>query len=260
MTDLLAPIVARKRLEVERRKRRGLQVRGRQSDPSRSDRALAALKRTDELRVIAEVKFRSPSAGQIRPWAPGEGIAIARQYADNGADVVSVLADAVGFGGSPSQVRRVAHAVSVPVLFKGFVIDRTQVDLAYLTGASLVLLLVRLLDDATLEALIDATIARGMQPVVEAADAHEMVRALDTQAKVVGINARDLRTFSVDTERAADVLQSVPPDRIAVFMSGIKTTADLSRVGDTRADAVLIGEALMRADEPGRALAAMRLS
>ncbi len=205
--------------------------------------------------MIAEVKFRSPSAGQIRPWAPGEGVRVALGYERGGASVVSVLADGPGFGGSPLLVRRVADAVRVPVLYKGFVVDEVQVDLAFDVGASLVLLLVRALADSELRALIERIRALGMEPVVEAANAAEVDRAVAVGSTIVGVNARDLGTFRVDKEAAQDCVARIPEDRVAVFMSGVRTVDDFREVARGRADAVLIGEGLMRAEDPGARLA-----
>jgi indole-3-glycerol phosphate synthase len=143
------------------------------------------------------------------------------------------------------------------VLFKEFVLDPVQLSLASAMGAHMVLLLVRALPGRALAALVEATLAQGMCPVVEAADERELELALATAAPAVGVNARDLRTFRVDTERALLALSRVPPGRIAVHMSGVATAEDLARVAESRADAVLIGEALMRAPVPGDRLAAL---
>ncbi len=200
--------------------------------------------------VIAEVKFRSPSAGEIRPWRRGEAVRVAGAYERGGASAISVLADHPGFGGSPLTVRRVAAAAGVPVLFKEFVLHEVQLELARRCGASLVLLLVRALEPSTLARLVRSAEDLGLLPVVEAADADEMQRALDTGAALVGVNARDLRTFHVDPALARRCLEVVPDDRVAVFMSGVKTRSDLEAVAEGRADAVLVGEGLMRTDDP----------
>jgi len=229
----------------------------RHPDPSRGTRAIEALRRPADRppSVIAEVKFRSPSAGQIRPWRAGEGVRVAQSYQRGGASVVSVLADGPGFGGSPLLVRRVASAVHVPVLYKGFVLDPVQVDLAFDVGASLLLLLVRALGDAELRALIDRTRALGMEPVVEAADAEEVDRAIALGSTIVGVNARDLRTFRVDMDMARACVDRIPSAHVAVFMSGVRSSQDLREVARGRADAVLIGEELMRSEDPGARLA-----
>jgi indole-3-glycerol phosphate synthase len=258
--DLLAPIVERKAREVARRlAHRGALARALEAmplDEKRGSRAIAALSRPAGAppRVIAEVKFESPSAGVIRATRPGEGVRVAEGYVQGGAAAVSVLADGPGFGGSPLGVRRVTRAIHAPVLFKEFVLDPVQVDLAYAMGASMVLLLVRILAPERLNALTEAARARGMEPVVEAADANELEVALATGARIVGVNARDLRTFRVDTAAAERCLEAIPQDRIAVFMSGIRERADLESVAATRADAVLVGEGLMRYERPGERL------
>ncbi|MEM7139320.1 MAG: indole-3-glycerol phosphate synthase TrpC [Myxococcota bacterium] len=259
MTDYLSAILARTRRENLRRKRH-VDAMERRERPPAFERARAGI---DALRresggppaILAEIKFRSPSAGSIRPWGAGEGVRIAKSYQAHGASVVSVLADAPGFGGSPLLVRSVAASVSAPVLFKGFVIDPIQVDLAYDVGASLVLLLVRALDDRSLSDLMMQSRALGMEPVVEAASLDEVDRAVALGATIIGVNARDLSTFRVDPEFAQRCIARVPDERIAVFMSGVKSREDFQRVADGRADAVLIGEGLMRADDPGVQLA-----
>lgn len=258
--DHLARIVARKRIEVARRIRRASTfVRLAEASPAPRPELLAPLRRpaSGAPRVIAEIKLRSPSAGQIRARRSGEIVQLARGYERGGAAAVSVLCDGPGFGGSVLDARRVAQAVSVPVLFKEFVLDAVQVDAARAVGAGYVLLLVRVLDDRKLRELIREVRARGLEPVVEAADADELTRALATDAAILGVNARDLRSFDVDPGRAGELVDRIPPDRIAVFMSGVRTPEDFARVARTRADAVLIGEGLMRADDPGAQLAAL---
>lgn len=204
------------------------------------------------VRVIAEVKFRSPSSGVIRERGPGVAASIARQYEAAGASAVSVLCDGRGFGGGVLDLRRVAKAVAVPVLFKEFVLDPLQVELARAVGAHMVLLLVRALDPVSMHELVSLVLKLGMAPVVEAADEDELEVALASAATIVGVNARDLRTFQVNPEQAQRALLRIPADKIAVHMSGITSAHDLARVSSTsRADAVLVGEALMRAESPG---------
>ncbi|AKF07147.1 indole-3-glycerol phosphate synthase TrpC [Sandaracinus amylolyticus] len=254
VTDHLSAILDRKRVEVLRRARHPQPAIDGSTD--RRSHALAALRRPAGAppRVIAEIKRRSPSAGVIRARERGDVIAIARAYEASGAAAVSVLADGPGFGGSVLDVRRAARAVARPVLFKEFVIDPRQIDLARAAGASLVLLLVRALTGRDLDVMIDEVRRRGMEPVVEAADAAELSRALRTNATIVGVNARDLRSFQLDGGAAARALQEVPNDRIAVYMSGVGTKEDFARVAEGRADAVLIGTELMRAPDPGARL------
>lgn len=252
----LARILERKGREVSRRRRRGL---SREASPPMSvspthrAAAIQALRRPPQKppRVIAEVKFRSPSAGEIHPWRPGRALEVAASYARHGASAVSVLADRPGFGSGPLDVRRAADAVAVPVLFKEFVIDELQLDLARRIGASMVLLLVRALKPTRLETLVARTRALGMAPVVEAAGEGELEAALATGATIVGVNARDLRSFDVDPRLAARLVDQIPESRVAVYMSGIRSAEGLARVAAGRADAALIGEGLMRSPEPG---------
>jgi indole-3-glycerol phosphate synthase len=258
MVDHLARIVERKRGEVARRVRRAETfVRLASEAPLPRAGAIEALRRPPGAapRVIAEIKLRSPSAGEIRPRAVGELPRIAAGYHAGGASAVSVLADGPGFGGCPLDVRRAVKASSAPVLFKEFVVDPVQVDCARALGATYVLLLVRVLNDRELARLIHEVRARGLEPVVEAADAEELTRALATEAAIVGVNARDLRSFDVDSGRAGELVDRIPPSRVAVFMSGVRSAEDFQRVARTRADAVLIGEGLMRAPNPGKRLA-----
>lgn len=258
MNDYLFEILARTRRENLRRRRhvKAMRPLQREPEPERSERGIEALRRAagDLPSVMAEVKFRSPSAGTIRTWSAGEGVRVARAYERGGASVVSVLADASDFMGSPLLVRRVSEAVSVPVLFKGFVIDPVQVDLAFDVGASLVLLIVRALGDKALESLMAHTRALGMEPIVEAADAEEVDRAVAAGSTIVGVNARDLQTFQVDMGMAHECVAGVPSERVTVFMSGVRTNDDFREVAQGRADAVLIGEGLMRAEDPGARL------
>jgi indole-3-glycerol phosphate synthase len=256
--DHLAQIVQRKHHEVGRRQRRAAAFeRAAQQSVVKARDVLGSLRRAPSARphVIAEIKLRSPSAGQIRPRAVGEIVRIAQGYERAGASAVSVLCDRPGFGSSALDLRRVSSAITAPVLFKEFVLHEVQLDLARAVSASLVLLLVRVLDDRTLARLITACRRRGMEAVVEAADAEELERALGTDATIVGINARDLRSFSVDAARAHHLVECIPADRIAVFMSGVRSRVDFARVTASRADAVLIGEGLMRAADPGAELA-----
>lgn len=259
MTDYLSAILERKRRENQRRRRHAAAMTPvtRTPEPQRAERGIQSLRREPGQRpsVMAEVKFRSPSAGEIRPKGPGEGVRVARGYEQGGASVVSVLADGPGFGGSPLLVRQVASEVAVPVLYKGFVIDPIQVDLAFDVGASLVLLLVRALEDSELSSLIDGIRAHGMEPVVEAANSEEVDRAVAAGSIIVGVNARDLGTFRVDKSAAAECVSRIPEDRVAVFMSGVRTADDFREISQGRADAVLIGEGLMRAADPGARLA-----
>jgi indole-3-glycerol phosphate synthase len=141
------------------------------------------------------------------------------------------------------------------VLYKGFVLDRVQVDLAYDVGAALVLLLVRALEDFELRALIRQIRSLGMEPVVEAANSDEVDRAVAAGSTIVGVNARDLSSFRVDKDAARACVARIPTECVAVFMSGVRSVDDFRDVAQGRADAVLIGEGLMRSEDPGARLA-----
>jgi indole-3-glycerol phosphate synthase len=280
--DYLASILERKRVEVERRLRHAA---SRHSQPSAAGavrslqpsaastrsgssalspvapagaaaRAIAALRREPGglPRVIAEIKRRSPSAGEIRRRERGDVAQLASAYVAGGAAAISVLCDGPGFGGSALDLRRAARAVSLPILFKEFVLDEVQLDLACAVGASMALLIVRALTKERLHALVRASYERGLAPVVEAADADELQIALETDAEIVGVNARDLGTFRVDKTAAVRALASIPAERIAIHMSGVHGALDLRDVASGRADAVLVGESLMRAPDPTRKL------
>jgi indole-3-glycerol phosphate synthase len=257
--DYLTPILERKRRELLRRRRHQLPKPSLAAvrRESRTARAEQALRRAPggAPRVIAEIKRRSPSRGELRARERGDIELLARAYVAGGAAAVSVLCDGPGFGGSPLDLRRAARSVSVPLLFKEFVLDELQIELAGALGAHMVLLVVRALPAGRLNALVDATLAAGMAPVVEAADARELDSALATSATIIGVNARDLGSFEVNTSAAQSALASVPADRIAVHMSGVHTRADFLAIRRGRADAVLIGESLMRSTAPSQHLA-----
>jgi indole-3-glycerol phosphate synthase len=257
--DYLTPILERKQRENARRSRRARVLSRWTDSPVDEDRAgfaLAQLRRGESCapRVIAEIKHRSPSAGLIRAHERGLVARLAAQYEQGGAAAVSVLCDRTGFGGSVLDVRRARASCSRPVLFKEFVLERQQVALARAVGAHMVLLLVRALPEDALHALVAEVERQGMAPVVEAADERELTVALRTSAVIVGVNARDLRSFTLDQDQARTLIERIPSERIAVHMSGVRSAADLGRIAATRADAVLVGEGLMRAPDPGACL------
>lgn len=261
--DFLGEILARKSDENARRSRyRAVLARAIAEIPlvDRGPAACAALRRGSDKapKFICEVKFASPSAGVIRPRSAGDAVRIARAYEGAGAAAISVLADGPGFAGSVLDVRRVAAAVSVPVLFKEFVTEEQQIELARCSGASMVLLLVRALPVGVLRAYVQAARAHGLAPVVEAANESELDAALESGATIVGMNARDLKTFRIDSDMAERSMARIPDVNIALFMSGIRDRDDVARVARTRADAVLVGEGLMRAADPGAKLTELR--
>lgn len=206
----------------------------------------------DPLSVIAEFKRKSPSAGALSEDDPA---ARARAYRDAGASAISVLTDPESFGGSLDDLHAAAAASSLPVLMKDFVLDPVQIRAGWAAGASAVLLIVRCLKDSVLHRLYKEARSLGLDVLVEAHDAAELDRALSLEDAVLGINNRDLDTLQTDRRRAAALLGQVPEGRIAVAESGYLEPAHLAELRG-RADAVLIGTALMRAPDPSAFLRA----
>ncbi len=216
----------------------------------------AAVGRAGVVNVIAEVKKASPSAGVIR--ADFDPVAIASAYAAHGAAAISVLTDVDYFQGSLAYLTAVRQAVPVPVLRKDFVLDRYQLLEARVAGADAALLIAECLPGDRLAALQRDATALGLHTLVELHDAEELPRVLDCGATVIGINNRDLRTFTTRLEHTLDLLAKIPADRVVVSESGIRTHADLQRLGAAGAKAVLVGESLMRAPDIGAALDELR--
>ncbi len=212
------------------------------------------------LRLVAEVKLRSPSAGALsRAMNPPTRAAA---YAEAGATMISVLCDGPFFEGSFDDLSRArarldAGGFSVPLLAKEFVLDGAQVARAHASGADAVLLIARIVTADELTDLARDCRARGMEPLVEVTDEAELARALAAEARVVGVNARDLDTLTIDKARAARVLAAVPSGVVAVHLSGLGTPEAIGAVAASRSDAALVGEALMRQDDPRELLAAM---
>jgi indole-3-glycerol phosphate synthase len=198
--------------------------------------------------VIAEVKRRSPSAGSIREdLDPGERAAL---YAASGAAAISVLTDGPFFGGSVDDLRAAVGQCSLPVLRKDFIMDEVQVLEARAAGAAAVLLIVRILGSDRLTALLRCAAQLGLDALVEVHTEAELEVALQAGAGIVGINSRDLDTFTIDVERAWTLIGRIPSDRVAVAESGIFGQIDVVRAAQAGTDAVLIGTALSAAESP----------
>jgi indole-3-glycerol phosphate synthase len=204
--------------------------------------------------VIAEIKRASPSRGDLRPDlnAPEQ----ARAYLDGGAAAVSVLTEPDRFKGTLGDLADVA-ALGVPALRKDFVVDPYQVWEARAAGAAGVLLIVAALDEPTLALLHDEVLAAGIDALVEVHDASEVAACRRIGATLVGVNARDLRTFELDREAFARLRSELPDDALAVAESGIHGSDDVRRAGADGADAVLVGESLVTAADPTAAVAAL---
>lgn len=205
--------------------------------------------------IIAEIKHRSPSAGPLSTRLSVEERA--RCYERAGASIISVLCDETFFGGSYEQLAAARESCSLPLLCKEFVIDEVQLDAARAYGADLVLLIVRCLDERSLGRLHAAAIARGLHPLVEVTTEEEAQVAMDAGACVIGVNARDLDTLKMDPARATRVLEALSDGAIRLHLSGIATPDDVRRLASTRINGALIGEVLMRADDPEACLRAL---
>ena len=260
MSDILEKIVAVKREEISlaRRKRdlaslrRDAESLGGQRDFVGASRAKTA---AGAAAVIAEVKKASPSKGVLREnFVPA---AIAESYAEHGAACLSVLTDERFFQGSAAFLQQARAACPLPVLRKDFMVDAYQVYEARAWGADCILLIAACLDDAQMADLEAQARALGMAVLVEVHDGDELDRALLLKTPLVGINNRNLRSFEVTLQTTLDLLARVPADRLLVTESGILAQADVQRMRDANVHAFLVGEAFMRAPNPGEALAAL---
>jgi indole-3-glycerol phosphate synthase len=242
-------------LEIKRREVDALCRKDRTAARRESIDVVSVLRRPEgaALRLIAEVKLRSPSAGALsRKLAPGER---AFAYAESGASMVSILCDGPFFDGSWEHLSQARASLDtrpnpVPVLAKEFVIHERQVQEASDRGADSVLLIARILTPARLTELVAMARAEQIEPLVEVVDERELEMATRAQARLVGVNARDLDTLHLDSARASRVLAGIPPSIVAIHFSGLREAKDIAMVAQGRADAALVGEGLMRADDP----------
>lgn len=199
--------------------------------------------------IIAEIKKASPSKGVIREnFDPA---AIAKSYQDGGAACLSVLTDRDFFQGAPEYLQAARSACDLPVIRKDFIVDEYQVYEARAMNADCILLIVAALGDAQMAELNGLAIHLGMDVLIEAHDAEELERALAVSPSLVGINNRDLRTFDVSLDTTLDLLKQIPDDCLVVTESGILTTEDVAVMREKEVNAFLVGEAFMRAEDPG---------
>jgi indole-3-glycerol phosphate synthase len=257
-SDILNRILATKQREIAtRRKARPIEQLRQQAHHVSPPRGfVAALRRRveqGEAAVIAEIKKASPSKGVIR--AEFDVAEIARSYQSGGANCLSVLTDSEYFQGSEEYLTAARGACSLPVIRKDFIVDPYQVTEARAIGADCILLIVAALDDETLSVLYADARAQGMDVLVEVHDQAELERALQLDLDVIGINNRNLRSFETRLETTIELLPMVPDGCLVVTESGIHTRADVALMRDHDVHAFLIGEAFMRAADPGRALA-----
>ena len=256
--DLLATIVAATRRIVDVRQEREpiAELEKRAADvPARAGRFHTALGRLDRPNVVAECKRRSPSRGVLR--ADYDPVAIARSYAAAGAAAISVLTEPTFFDGALEHLEAVAHAVAgddVPVLRKDFIMSEYQLLEARAAGADAVLLIVSALRPVELKVLHDHAVRLGLDVLVEVHDVRELAVAVDSGARIIGVNNRNLRTLDVDVHASEDLIARIPADILAVSESGLKSADDLRRLRELGYRAFLIGERFMTADDPGVAL------
>lgn len=218
-----------------------------------------ALRRGDEndpIRFLAEIKRASPSAGWIRPDA--DPTTIAREYNDAGASALSILTEPDYFRGDPSYLGEAREEVRLPLLMKDFFVDPWQVAWARSLGADAILLIVAACDRSLFGDLLAAARELGLDCLVEVHDESECERALMGGARIIGINHRDLRTFSIDETLGERLIPRLDPEIVRIAESGIRERSDVERNEAAGFDAVLAGEALMRAPSPGEALRALR--
>jgi indole-3-glycerol phosphate synthase len=258
MSDILQKIVAVKREEVAAAKlKRDAAAMRRDAESLGGVRDFAGSLRQriaqGSAAVIAEIKKASPSKGVLRErFVPAE---IAASYARHGAACLSVLTDVQFFQGAAEYLREARSACTLPVLRKDFMVDAYQVDEARAMGADCILLIAACLDDAQMADLEAQAHALGMAVLVEVHDGAELDRALRLSTPLVGVNNRNLRTFEVSLATTLGLMNRLPDDRLLVTESGILTRDDVQRMRDAGVHAFLVGEAFMRAADPGAALA-----
>ncbi len=246
MPTYLADIVAshRTRAAGDQRDLAELAERASATPPPRD---FAGALRADGLSVIAEIKRRSPSKGDLDPGLQPD--LVAKEYVAGGAACLSVLTDADYFGGSPADLAAARQSSGLPVLRKDFTVTEADVLDARLMGADAVLLIVAALDDVELRLFAARAAALSLASLVEVHDEAELERALAAGARLVGVNQRDLRTFEVDHERAIALAARIPAGVVAVAESGIRDGADARRLAEAGYEAILVGETLVRAGD-----------
>ena len=246
--DLLERLVLEARQDLQRRRHLLDSDRFELAVAAYSPKDFVGALRRPGLAVIAEMKQRTPSMGVLSDdYRPAD---IAHAYADGGAAAISVLTHMAGFGGRPDHIRAVRAATELPILRKDFVTDPYEVAEARACGADAVLLIVAALDRTQLKDLIAVARSRGLTALVEVHDEAESQAALEAGARAVGVNHRNLRDFTVDLGLTERIRALVPTEIVLVAESGIHTIEDARRMREAGADAILVGEALMRARDP----------
>ncbi len=222
---------------------------------ARRPRDFRAAIRQEMMSIIAEIKPKSPSRGNFS--RASDPVALAFQYQNNGASALSVLADSKFFGGGPALVERIANEprITIPVLYKDFVVDPQQIYEARACGADAVLLITRAITRQQISDFVSLAANLGLAALVETFDEDDIAGALKAGADIVGVNNRDLRTFEVDLGRSARLSSLIPSDVAKISESGILSRADVMYVEQSGFDAILVGETLLTAPDPGAKLA-----
>jgi len=256
--DILKKILARKAQEIAERSAKvsieQLRVEAKQASPPRGFvKAIQAKLAAAQPAVIAEIKKASPSKGVIREnFMPAE---IAQSYQQGGAACLSVLTDADFFQGHESYLQQARSACELPVIRKDFIIDDYQVVEARAIGADCILLIAAALSDELMAQLANTATELGMDVLIEVHDEEELRRTLPLNLPLIGINNRNLRTFEVSLSTTLDMLAQIPENRIVVTESGIFNRDDVTLMRDNQVNTFLVGEAFMRAEQPGEKLA-----
>lgn len=252
--SVLDKIVVSKRREIEAAKaaRPEAEVRSAAEAAPLPRDFFSALAAGGPIKLIAEVKKASPSAGLIR--ADFDPVKIARIYQEHGATCLSVLTDEPFFQGKLDYLRAVRADVQIPVLRKDFILDKYQLYEARAAGADAVLLIAECLDDCNLRAIHREAVALGMAPLVELYDPENLQRVFDAGATLIGVNNRDLRTFHTDLEHTLRLRNRIPDECVLVAESGIRTRGDVLRLEAAGVDAILVGETLMASPDIGAAV------
>jgi indole-3-glycerol phosphate synthase len=254
MNDALTQILAAKRTRLSRGEYAASGPASRPTDGA----SFTARLRTPGTRIIAEFKARSPSAGQIVSSPNGKVESFALSYRRGHAAAISVVTEQDYFGGQPEWLPRAKSISGLPVLMKDFIISEKQLDFAVSLGADAVLLIVRALGEAELQALRRAARDRGLATVVEAHGTREIQQAAAVEPEVLGINARDLTNFETDLDAIAGMAKEIPPGPVRLAESGIRTRDEILRLVAAGFEAFLVGETLLRAEDPEEELRGLR--
>ncbi|HEV2027286.1 MAG TPA: indole-3-glycerol phosphate synthase TrpC [Candidatus Dormibacteraeota bacterium] len=248
--DLLNRLVVEARQDLQRRRDLIAQDVFERSVAAYTPKDFAGALRARGLAVIAEMKQRTPSMGVLaEDYRPAD---LAHAYADGGAAAISVLTHMAGFGGRPEHIQAARAATGLPILRKDFVTDPYEIAEARAAGADAVLLIVAALDRVHLAEMLAVARSRGIAALVEVHDEPETQLALEAGAEIIGVNHRDLRTFTVDLALTERLRKLIPQGAVVVAESGIRTPADARRMYEAGADAILVGEVLMRSDDPAK--------